>query len=136
MGIMQVIGRVIPDLSAYFIQDIGKIREPRYMVAGDIDHWIKLREQINPNTGKINSYRNIRRICEVENRTVPSLGTLRNYLGSGGNLRRAEAVGEWRAWFEDFGRISQYYRDEHEMRTSKEEWQEFRTIYETFMGYA
>lgn len=135
ISIISMIEKAIPDLSSFFLEDIGHIPAPRFMVGGDIDHWGELYSQINAVTGRTNSYRDIRRICEAEKRVVPSLGTLRNYLGSGGIARRAEAVSEWRVWFEDFGRLSQFYRDEHKDRTTKEQWETFRTLYESFMGY-
>ena len=135
LGIIERIIQAIPNLEPYFIKDIQSIKLPRFMVAEDIDHWSALYKQINPNTGRTNSYRDIRKICAAENRKVPALGTLRNYLGSGGVARRGEAVAEWRAWFEEFGRFSGYYEEEFKTWTTKEEWLAFREVYRSFMGY-
>jgi hypothetical protein len=135
MGIMFLIRKMFPDMSTYVLEDLQKIKQPRFMLAGDIGHWVDLRGQVNAVTGKINSYRDIRKICEAEGRTVPSLGSLRNYLGEGGVARQAEAKSEWLSWFEDFGRIAGYYGDEIAGLTTPDEWAEFRNEYTIFMGY-
>lgn len=135
MGIMALVKKVFPDMSGYMIEDLASLKQPRFMLAGDIGHWVDLRKQINATTGLINSYRDIRKICAAEGATVPSLGSLRNYLGEGGVARHAEAKGEWLSWFEDFGRISTYYGDEIPSITTPEEWKEFRNEYTIFMGY-
>ena len=135
MSIISIVKNIIPNASKYFLEDIGKLTEPRYMYSKDILNWVELRKQINPNTGKINSYRDIQKICKAIDRTIPSLGTLRNYLGSGGISRIGRAKAEWLAWFEDFGRISNYYRKEHEGLTTREDWEDFRTEYNAFFGF-
>ena len=135
MGIMLLIKKVFPDMSTYVLDDLQKIKQPRFMLTGDIGHWVNLRKQINAATGRINSYRDIRKICAAEGETVPSLGSLRNYLGEGGVARQAEAKGEWLSWFEDFGRVTGYYKDEMEALTLEGEWESFRSQYTIFMGY-
>lgn len=135
MSIMAIIKGTFPDMSRYLIDRIGGIGQPRYMIAGDIDHWMDLRKQINPSTGRINSYRDIRKIADAEGRAVPSLGTLRNYLGEGGQLRRDTAVMDWRRWFEDFGNITNLAKDEVADLTTPEEWEVFRAEYNMFLGY-
>lgn len=135
MGIMAIIKGTFPGMSDYLYKRVGEIMQPRFMIAGDIDHWISLRGQINASTGKINSYRQIRTITEAEGRTVPSLGTLRNYLGEGGQLRRDTAVMDWRRWFEDFGSVTSLNKDEVRDLTTSEEWEVFRAEYNMFLGY-
>lgn len=135
MSIMPLIEKIFPNMSGYLKDRIGGIRQPRYMVAGDIDHWINLRGQINAATGRINSYRDIRKITQAEGATVPSLGTLRNYLGKGGEFRRDTAVMEWHRWFEEFGHITYYVKEEMRDITNPEEWESFRATYEMFLGF-
>lgn len=135
MGIIAIIKNAFPNMSTYVLEDLQKLHQPRFMLAGDIGHWVDLRGQINAATGRINSYRDIRKICAAEKGTVPSLGTLRNYLGEGGAARQGEAKGEWHSWFEDFGRITGYYKDEIAGLTTPDEWEEFRNEYTIFMGY-
>lgn len=135
MSIMGIIKTTFPDLSTYIVKRMEAIGEPRFMVARDIDHWVNLRGQINPNTGRINSYRDIRKITTAEGRTTPSLGTLRNYLGEGGQLRRDTAVMDWLRWFEDFGHITELNKDEVADLTTPEQWEAFRAEYNMFLGY-
>ena len=135
MTILDLIKGIFPTMSTYVLEDLAKIRQPRYMMSGDILHWIDLRKQINAVTGRINSYRDIRKICRIEGAAVPSLGTLRNYLGEGGQTRVNIAKAEWRVWFEDFGSVTQWYEDEIKGLTTKEEWAAFREKYRVFMGY-
>ena len=135
MGITAIIRGALPNASIDFFKRVEAIKQPRYMLAGDIDHWINLRGQINAATGRINSYRDIRKICLAEGATVPSLGTLRNYLGDGGALRHAVAKAEWLTWFEDFGSVTQFFKEELEYLTSKEDWETFREVYLNFMGF-
>lgn len=122
-------------MSADFIKRISGIKEPRYMLAGDIGHWETLRGQINAKTGRINSYRDIRKIVASEGRTVPSLGTLRNYLGEGGITRKGRAQAEWKVWFEEFGTITEFFKDELDYLSDVKQWEEFREVYTLFMGY-
>lgn len=136
MSILTLLRGAFPDAPLDFFRRVEAIGTPRFMLAGDIGHWMDLRTQINANTGRINSYRDIRRICEAEGATVPSLGTLRNYLGEGGTARYAEAKGEWLSWFEDFGHITEFFKDDLAGLTTPEEWEEFRAIYESFLGYS
>lgn len=136
MGIVPIIKNLFPNATTDFMRRVKSIGEPRYMIAGDIMHWQDLRAQINPNTGRINSYRDIRKICTAEDKTVPSLGTLRNYLGEGGAFRMDIAKAEWRAWFEDFGHITEFFKEELWALTTPEEWKAFRLEYEAFIGYA
>lgn len=135
MSIIAKLKGVFPDMTSDFFKRLETLGEPRYMIAGDIDHWIDLRGQINAVTGRINSYRDIRKITASEGRTVPSLGTLTNYLGGGGELRRDTAVMDWRRWFEDFGHVTEYFEEELEYLSSHAQWQEFREVYSLFMGY-
>lgn len=135
MGIINLIKGIFPDMSAYVLEDLAKLREPRFLMSGDILHWNDLRGQINAITGRINSYRDIRKICAAEGATVPSLGTLRNYLGEGGGQRIEIAKAEWKVWFEEFGEVTQWYDDEIKGLTTKEEWVVFREKYRVFMGY-
>ena len=135
MTIISMLKAGSPALSSWLKDAVKKIHTPRYMLVGDIGHWKELRGQINAETGKINSYRNIRKICEVEGKTIPSLGTLRNYLGEGGVAREAVAKGEWLAWFEDFGTLMEMNKDEVQETTTKEDWEVFKTEYMMFLGY-
>jgi len=135
MSIIPRIKAIFPEMTTDFFKRLEKIGEPRFMIAGDIDHWFDLRGQINAITGRVNSYRDIRRITEAEGRTVPSLGTLRNYLGEGGVARRDIAVADWRRWFEDFGHITEYFEEELEYLSTHEQWEEFREVYSLFLGY-
>jgi len=135
MNIMNVIRGTFPDMTNDFFKRLDTLIQPRFLVAGDIDHWIDLRSQINATTGRINSYRDIRKITEAEGRTVPSLGSLRNYLGEGGEMRREIAVADWRRWFEDFGNITEFFGDELENLSSTQQWGAFREVYSLFLGY-
>lgn len=135
MSILGIVKRLFPDTSGYFISDVAGLKTPRYMLSGDILHWQDLRTQINPNTGKINSYRDIRKIVVAEGGKPPSLGSLRNYLGSGGEFRTDIAKTEWKDWFERFGRLTEWYKEEIEGTTTPEEWEDFRLTYTEFFGY-
>lgn len=135
MSIISLIQKTFPNMSTYALEDIAKLREPRFLMSGDILHWVDLRGQINAKTGRINSYRDIRKITAAEGGKVPSLGTLRNYLGEGGEIRVEIAKAEWRGWFEDFGRVTQWYKEEMEGLTTPAQWKEFRVEYALFMGY-
>lgn len=135
MTILGIISKALPELTGYFKGDIAKIRVPRYTLSADILHWQDLRSQINPVTGKINSYRDIRKIVIAEGGKPPSLGGLRNYLGSGGEFRTDLAKAEWKEWFHEFGRLSEAYKDEVRGMTTKEEWEDFRNAYNEFFGY-
>lgn len=135
MSIIPMLKGMFPEMTKDFFSRVSKIGEPRFMVAGDIDHWIGLRGQINAVTGRINSYRDIRKITEAEGRTVPSLGTLRNYLGEGGTARRDIAVADWRRWFEDFGHVTEFFNEELKYLSTMEQWEEFREVYSLFLGY-
>ena len=135
MSIIAAIKKAFPDVSRDFMRRIEGIHQPQYSLVGDIGYWETLRGQINATTGKINSYRNIRAICEAEGRKVPALGTLRNYLGEGGIARKAVAQAEWRVWFEDFGTITQFFEEELESLSTHEQWEEFRGVYTLFLGY-
>lgn len=135
MSIMGIVRDAFPNMTNDFFRRLDTIVQPRFLIAGDIDHWVTLRSQINAVTGRVNSYRDIRKITLAEGRTVPSLGTLRNYLGEGGQLRRDTAVADWRRWFEDFGHITEYFEEELENLTIRKEWEEFREVYSLFLGY-
>jgi len=135
MSIIPKIKAVFPEMTRDFFKRLETIGEPRFMIAGDIDHWFDLRSQTNALTGRVNSYRDIRKITEAEGRTVPSLGTLRNYLGEGGVMRRDIAVADWRRWFEDFGRITEYFEDELQYLSTHAQWEDFREVYSLFLGY-
>lgn len=135
MSILLKLKDAFPNASADFFRRVESIGSPRFMLAGDIGNWIDLRKQINASTGKINSYRDIQRICKAMDSTVPSLGTLRNYLGDGGTARYAQSKGEWLSWFEDFGHITEFFKDELRDLTTPEEWETFRAIYLMFLGY-
>lgn len=135
MSIIGAIGNALPNVSRDFMRRVEGIIQPRYSLVGDIGHWETLRGQINSRTGKINSYRDIRKICAAEGGKVPALGTLRNYLGEGGVARKAVAQAEWRVWFEEFGTITNFFEDELKDLTTEEDWEAFRGVYEIFIGY-
>lgn len=135
MSIIPLIKGIFPDIGAYVLERLGQIREPRFMMSGDILRWVDLRGQINAKTGRINSYRDIRKICEATGDTVPSLGTLRNYLGEGGKQRIEIAKTEWKVWFEEFGEVTEMFKDEVRGLTTSEEWAKFRDVYKIFMGF-
>ena len=135
MGIIAIVKGIFPDIGAYVLERLEQIRQPRFMMSGDILRWVNLRGQINAKTGRINSYRDIRKICEATGDTIPSLGTLRNYLGEGGKQRIEIAKTEWKAWFEEFGEVTEMFKDEVMGLTTKEEWAIFRGEYNSFMGF-
>lgn len=135
MTIPSFIKAVLPDIGGYLVQDLNAIKSVRSAVPADISHWRDLRKQINPSTGKINSYRAIRKITAAEGRVTPSLGSLRNYLGSGGLVREAESVAKWQEWFKQFGKFTDIYKEETAAFTTKEEWESFRGEYSIFMGW-
>lgn len=135
MAIISMLAKGSPALSSWLKDAVKKIHTPRYMLVGDIGHWVELRGQINAVTGKINSYRDIRKICAAEDKTVPSLGTLRNYLGDGGVTRQGIAKAEWLSWFEQFGKLMQMNADEVRETTTIEDWELFSAEYHMFLGY-
>lgn len=135
VSIIKILKGIFPDTHPAVMERIEAIKQPRWSVGGDIDLWNKLRGQINPNTGRINSYRDIRKITTAMGRKTPSLGTLRNYLGEGGGFRRDCAIAGWKVWFEEFGRVTQMFKEETKFLTTKEEWGEFREIYGVYMGF-
>jgi len=65
MSIIPKIKAVFPEMSRDFFKRLETIGEPRFMIAGDIDHWFDLRSQTNALTGRVNSYRDIRKITEA-----------------------------------------------------------------------
>jgi len=77
MSVLKFVQSVLPNASEAFYDRMQSVTSVKHMIAGDISHWVDLRSQINASTGKINSYRDIRKICTSEGRVTPSLGTLR-----------------------------------------------------------
>jgi len=50
-------------------------------------------------------------------------------------MRRDIAVADWRRWFEDFGRITEYFEDELQYLSTHAQWEDFREVYSLFLGY-
>ena len=135
MTVLKFIQTVLPNASEAFYDRMRLVTEPRHIIAGEVKHWMDLRGQINAVTGKINSYRDIRKITMAEGRTTPSLGTLRNYLGEGGSERYERARNELQEWFREFQYVESMFREEHKWLLTPESWEEFRERYKIFMGY-
>ena len=110
-------------------------KPPSTFTPGEIKHWAGLRRQVNADTGKPNSYRQIQKIVTAEGMKAPSLGSLRNYLGSGGVQRLNVAQATWRQWFERFGSSVKWIEEGGGWVGSPEQWTEFRKEYSAFMGY-
>ena len=134
MTVATFLRSMLPNASEAFYVRMALETSPRHLIVGDILHWKDLRGQINAATGKINSYRDIRKITTAEGRTVPSLGSLRNYLGSGGERRLEQASTELEEWFRRFGAVTTMFEEEHKDLLTREDWEAFDAQYRLYMG--
>ena len=135
MTVLKFIQSVLPNASEAFYDRMRLVTNPRHIVAGEVKHWMDLRGQINAATGKINSYRDIRKITMAEGRTTPSLGTLRNYLGEGGDERYERARNELQEWFREFQTVEAMFKEEHKNLLTPDDWIDFRERYNIYMGF-
>ena len=133
MSIYGIIDGLFPEMSLDMYRQVKRIHVPRISMYGDIKYWESLSMLTNPSTGRKYSYRDIRKVCEAEGREVPALGTLSKYLGKDSMYWQEKSRQEWVDYLHEFGRLAQAMPDW--MNATREEWDEFRGWYKTFMGY-